>query len=328
LNKILILGGAGMIGQKLAKRIASNQIDLPVSELLLHDIVQATTPHAPFRVTASVGNFALADEAKRLAAMRPDIVFHLAAVVSGEAEQQFDKGWDVNTKGSWCLLESLREQHEASGGNYTPRVIFTSSIAVFGAPFPEKIDDDFLCAPQTSYGAQKAATELLVADYARKGFIDGLSVRLPTICVRPGKPNLAASSFFSGIVREPLSGEEATLPVADNVRHWHASPRSAVGFLMRAANLDTALLEGRRSINLPGVSCTVAEQISALSKVAGNDVAKLIKYRPDKTIQKIVAGWPRDFDTQRARALGFTAEQNFAEIIEAYIEDDLPKQAF
>ena len=155
------------------------------------------------------------------------------------AEQNFDKGWDINARGSWHLLEALRAEHAKSGGSYRPRVVFTSSIAVFGAPFPDKIGDDFLCAPQTSYGAQKAMTELLVADYARKGFIDGLSIRLPTVCVRPGKANLAASSFFSGIIREPLNGKEAILPVDDDVWHWHASPRSAAGFLVHAASLDT-----------------------------------------------------------------------------------------
>ncbi len=324
---ILILGGGGMVGQKLAGQIAAGKLDTPVSELLLHDIQEATLPAAEFKVHATTGNIADRSEAERMAAQRPDLIFHLAAIVSGDAEANFEKGWDINARGSWHLLEAIRAEHEASGGSYVPRFVFTSSIAVFGAPFPEKIGDEFLCAPQTSYGAQKAMTELLVADYSRKGFIDGISIRLPTICVRPGRPNLAASSFFSGIIREPLNGESAILPVPEETRHWHASPRSAAGFLVHAANLDTALLGGRRSLNMPGVSCTVAEQIEALRKIAGEDAVKLIHREPNETIMGIVANWPRDFDPVRAVELGFEAEQDFEEIIRIYIEDELGGKA-
>ena len=246
-------------------------------------------------------------------------------IVSGEAETDFEKGWQINMSGAWALLEALRKHHEQSDGAYRPKMIFTSSIAVFGAPFPDKIHDEFFCTPQTSYGAQKAIVELLLSDYSRKGFVDGLSIRLPTICVRPGKPNLAASSFFSGIIREPLNGVEAVLPVSDEVRHWHASPRSAARFLTHAAGLDLTPLGARRALNMPGVSCTVAEQIEALRSVAGNDVVKLIKPQLDDRIVQIVAGWPRDFDPQRARALGFESESDFEEIIRIYLEDDLPK---
>lgn len=323
MSKILILGGAGMIGQKLAHRIAAGLIDVDVTELVLYDIVEAQKPKAAFSVNATSGDIADPLEAKRLAAMKPDIVIHLAAIVSSDAEQNFDKGWDINARGSWQLLEALREQHEPTQGSYRPRVVFASSIAVFGGPYPEKIDDDFLCAPQTSYGAQKAMTELLVADYSRKGFIDGFSMRLPTICVRPGKPNLAASSFFSGIIREPLNGQEAILPVSDQTRHWHASPRAAAKFFTQAATLDTSKLNGRYSLNLPGVSCTVAEQIEALRTIAGNDVVKLIKPQADDAINKIVRGWPCNFDPQRALSLGFEGEKDFAEIIRIYMEDDL-----
>ena len=276
-----------------------------------------------FSIQTTSGNIADPEESKRLAALKPDIVIHLAAIVSSDAEKNFDKGWDINARGSWQLLEALREQHEASKGSYRPRVVFASSIAVFGGPYPEKIDDGFLCAPQTSYGAQKAMTELLVADYSRKGFIDGFSMRLPTICVRPGKPNLAASSFFSGIIREPLNGQEAILPVSDQTRHWHASPRAAAKFFTQAATLDTSKLNGRYSLNLPGVSCTVAEQIEALRTIAGNDVVKLIKPQADDVINKIVRGWPCNFDPQRALSLGFEGEKDFAEIIRIYMEDDL-----
>lgn len=322
--KVLILGGAGMLGRKLAQRLADHGIARgKIDELVLHDIFPGAAPTgASFKTTVLTGNIADAEQATLLAALKPDVIWHLAAIVSGEAEADFDKGWDINARGSWHLLEALRAQNEVSKGAYRPRMVFASSIAVFGAPFPDKIDDDFLCAPQTSYGAQKAITEMLVADYARKGFIDGLSIRLPTVCVRPGKPNAAASGFFSGIIREPLNGVEAILPVPDDVRHWHASPRSAAGFLTHAADLDEAALGGRRSLNMPGVSCTVAEQIEALGRVAGADAVARIRRAPDETIMAIVKNWPRDFAPERAPALGFTAETSFDDIIRVYLEDD------
>ena len=323
--KILIIGGAGMVGQKLANHLATDrQWAARIDEITLYDIATATPVTANFKVEVKTGSLSEPSEAARLAAARPDIIFHLAAIVSGDAEKNFEKGWEINARGSWYLLEALRAENEKSGGSYIPKLVFTSSIAVFGPPFPEKINDDFLCAPMTSYGAQKAMTELLVSDYSRKGMIDGVSLRLPTICVRPGKPNLAASSFFSGIIREPLNGKEAILPVRETVRHWHASPRAAAGFLAHAASIDLAGLGGRRAMNLPGVSCTVAEQIEALRDIAGNDVVKLIKPRPDEAIMGIVDNWPRDFDPQRAIGLGFKAEKNFSEIIKVYIKDDLP----
>ncbi len=324
--RVVILGGGGMVGQKLANRLAGEEIAgaMKISELILYDVVEPSVPPAPFTVRTMTGNLADPGEAERLASLKADLVFHLASIVSGEAERDFDKGWEMNTRATWAYLEALRHHHQASGGLYRPRLVFTSSIAVFGPPFPDAIGDDFLCAPQTSYGAQKAIIELLVADYSRKGYVDGFSIRLPTICVRPGKANLAASSFFSGIIREPLNGHEAILPVPDTVRHWHASPRSAARFLTHAATLDTARLEGRRSLTMPGVSCTVAEQIEALRKVAGDAPARLIRRESDASIEKIVMGWPRNFDPKRALALGFEAEADFEEIIRIYIEDDLP----
>jgi nucleoside-diphosphate-sugar epimerase len=273
------------------------------------------------------GNLTDPGAAATLAGQRFDTIYHLAAIVSGEAEADFDKGWSVNMMAVWNLLEALRAEHLETGGAYRPRVIFTSSIAVFGGPYPKRIEDDFLCAPQTSYGAQKAIGELMVSEFSRKGFIDGLSLRLPTICVRPGKPNKAASSFFSGIIREPLNGMGAVLPVPDTIRHWHASPRAAARFLTHAAGLDTEALQGRRSLNLPGLSCTVAEQIEALRHVAGQSAVDLIRPVEDPAILAIVSGWPRDFEPARALSLGFEAETTFAEIIEAYLEDDLPQPA-
>lgn len=322
---ILIIGGGGMVGQKLAHSLAADPLVGTDDQVTLFDLAfPQTGADAAERIARNVTD----TDAMRMAiAKRPDPIFYLAAIVSGESETNFDLGWQVNLHAFWNFLELVRAENLASGGSYRPRVVFTSTIAVFGPPYPDKIGDEFLCAPQTSYGAEKAASELMLADMSRKGFLDGITLRLPTICVRPGKANLAASSFFSGIIREPLNGIEAALPVPTDVRHWHASPRSAVGFLRHAAKLDTALLNGRLSLNLPGVSCTVEEQIEALRSIAGNDVVALIKPKPDDAIMKIVSGWPRNFAPKRAIELGFEADRDFSEIIQVYIEEDLPKPA-
>lgn len=324
MTKVLIIGGGGMVGQKLAHHIAAHGLNGDTSlDVTLADIGFPQSGGAPADRQLS-GNLTDSGFVAQLADLKADIIFHLAAIVSGEAETDFDKGWATNMFAIWNLLEALRAHHVASDGAYIPKVVFTSSIAVFGGPYPDKIGDEYLRAPQTSYGAQKAVGELMLADFSRKGFVDGISIRLPTICVRPGKPNLAASSFFSGIIREPLNGQKAILPVETDVRHWHASPRSAVGFLCHAAALNSDRLMGRRALNLPGVSCTVEEQIEALRDVAGNDAVALIQHQPDPAIMKIVEGWPRNFDPQRAIDLGFVAEPDFASIIKVYIEDELP----
>jgi len=203
--------------------------------------------------------------------------------------------------------------------------VFTSSIAVFGSPFPAAIGDEFLNAPLTSYGTQKAIGELLLSDYSRRGFFDGIGLRLPTICVRPGKPNLAASGFFSGIIREPLAGQEAVLPVPDTVRHWFASPRAAIDFLVHAAKIDTGLLGTRRNLSMPGITATIAEEIDALRKVGGDKAVRLIRREPDATIMRIVEGWPRNFDARRALALGFRADPSFEHIVRYHVEDEAPQ---
>jgi nucleoside-diphosphate-sugar epimerase len=305
LVKILVTGAAGMIGRKLTARLGNEHA------LILHDVV----PAGPGSV---VSDLSTPGEAEKLVAARPDAIFHLAAIVSGEAEADFDKGYRVNLEGTQRLFEAIRKV----GGNYKPRVVFASSIAVFGAPFPDAIGDEFVNAPLTSYGTQKTICELLLSDYSRKGFFDGIGLRLPTICVRPGKPNLAASGFFSGIIREPLAGQEAILPVNDTVRHWHASPRAAIGFLVHAMKIDTAQLGARRNLSMPGLSVTVAEQIEALRKVAGEKAVKLIRRQPDATIMRIVEGWPRNFDTKRALSLGFRADASFEEIIRIHLADE------
>ncbi|MGB6819007.1 MAG: D-erythronate dehydrogenase, partial [Pseudolabrys sp.] len=255
--------------------------------------------------------------AAKAIAGKPDVIFHLAGVVSGEAETDFDKGYRVNLDGTRALLEEVR----AAG--YKPKVVFTSSIAVYGAPFPASIADEFQLTPLTSYGTQKAICELLLADYNRRGILEGVGIRLPTICVRPGKPNNAASGFFSGIIREPLAGQEALLPVSESVRHTHASPRSAVGFLIHAAGLTREQLGPRINLAMPGVSCTVGEQIDALRRVAGDKVAARIRRHPDELVQRIVSGWAERLDAKRARDLGFKAEANFDDIVRAHVEDEL-----
>ncbi|HVN60296.1 MAG TPA: D-erythronate dehydrogenase [Gaiellaceae bacterium] len=311
--RILIVGAAGMLGRKLAGRLAKDGAlgSAPISQLSLVDVVPADPPS----VVLDISEPGAAEEAL---ATRPDVIFHLAAVVSGEAEADLDKGYRVNLDGTRRLLDAVR----GLGDGYRPRVVFSSSIAVFGPPFPEAIEDDRETAPLTSYGTQKAIGELLLSDYSRRGLLDGVAIRLPTICVRPGPPNLAASGFFSNIIREPLSGREAVLPVSEDVRHWFASPRSAVEFLVHAATLDTDALGDRRSLTMPGLSATVAEQIAGLREAGGEEAVRLIRREPDPTIARIVDGWPRNFDTRRARELGFRAETSFDEIIRIYLEDD------
>ena len=320
--RILVTGSAGMIGGKLAHRLArdSSLGGESIAHLLLADVVELEQRlDAGFEIETVVADLARPGVADRLVSERPETIFHLAAVVSGEAEENFEKGYRVNLDGTRCLLDAIRGLDRG----YRPRLVFASSIAVFGAPFPEAIGDDFRTLPLTSYGTEKAICELLLSDYTRRGFVDGVGVRLPTICVRPGTPNRAASGFFSSIIREPLNRREAVLPVPEDVRHWHASPRAAVGFLLHAATIETGLLGSERCLTMPGVSVTVAGQIAALERVAGAEAVRLIRREPDESVLAIVAGWPRAFDASRARALGFRAEATFDEIIGVYIEDEL-----
>ena len=319
---ILITGAAGMIGRKLTERLVTDRAlgGAPVDKLTLIDVIAPVRPvgfsdHVKTRA-ADLNEPGVAEKA---VSERPDVIFHLAGVVSGEAELDLEKGYRVNLDGSRALLEAIR----ATGDGYKPRVVFTSSMAVFGAPFPNAIPDDFHLTPLTSYGTQKAMVELMLADYTRRGILEGVGIRLPSIVVRPGKPNKAASGFFSGIIREPLAGVDAILPVKESVVHTHASPRAAVGFLVHAANLDRAKLGPRINLNMPGVTCTVGEQVEALRRVAGDKVAARIRREPDALIVRIVDGWPHRFDPQRALALGFRAESSFDEIIRIHIDEDL-----
>lgn len=321
---VLIIGAAGMLGRKLAQALAAQGRlgGAAITALMLADVVVPPRP-AGFggALTLATVDLAQPGAAARLVAERPGLIFHLAAVVSGEAEVDFAKGYGVNLDASRALFEAIRQLNITTG--YRPRLVFASSIAVFGAPFPPVIPDDYFATPATSYGTQKAIVELLLADYSRRGFLDGIALRLPTLCVRPGAPNRAASGFFSNILREPLVGLPAVLPVADTVRHWFASPRAAVGFLQRAAVLDTLVLGQRRSLTMPGLCASVAEEIEALRRVAGQTAVDLIRVEPDSAIARIVAGWPENFNPARARALGFVADATFDDIIRIHIADDL-----
>ena len=317
---ILITGAAGMVGRKLTERLAADRAlnGRPIDAFTLVDVVAPAKP-AGFKVEAYAADVSAPETAGKLIKDRPDVIFHLAAVVSGEAETDFEKGYRANLDGTRAVFEAIR----LTGDGYKPKVIFTSSCAVFGAPFPDAIYDEFHHTPLTSYGAQKGICELLLADYTRKGFLDGVGIRLPTICVRPGTPNKAASGFFSNIIREPLAGKEAVLPVQESVMHWHASPRSAVGFLMHAAALSRETLGARINLTMPGVACTVGEQLAALKRVAGEKVVARVRREPDPAIMKIVSGWPTRFDPKRAIGLGFTVEKSFDDIIRAHIDDEL-----
>ena len=319
--RVLIIGGAGMVGRKLAEAITRDGHlgGREVDALHLADVVEPRSPPG-MEATLSVADLSEPGTAERLVADRPDVVFHLAAIVSGEAERDFAKGYRINLDGTRMLLDAIHALHQEDG--YRPRVVFTSSIAVFGRPFPDVIPDEFNLTPLTSYGAQKAMGELMLADHTRKGHMDGVSIRLPTICVRPGKPNAAASSFFSGILREPINGEEAVLPVSEEVRHWFASPRSAVGFLAHAASLPMEEIGPHASLDMPGLSATVGEEIEALRRVVGEDAARLIRRERDPEIEAIVSGWPQAFEARRARALGFAAETSMDEIVRIYLEDE------
>ena len=319
--RILVTGAAGMIGVKLVQRLSTGHLgSRKITALHLVDVWEpkpVTVPGA--RVTTEACDLAAPEAIPRWIGERPDVVFHLAAVVSAEAD--FEKGYKVNLDGTFRLLDAIRVQGLAA--SYRPRFVFASSLAVFGTPLPEVIEDDFPAIPLGSYGTQKAAGELLVNDFSRKGYLDGVSLRLPVIFVRPGAPNKAASGFFSSIIREPLTGREAVLPVPETIRAWHASPRAAVGFLIHAASIDLAPLGANRTLNMPGVSASVGDQIEALRRVAGNDAAALIRREHDPAIERLVGSWPKAFHPRRATALEFKAETSFDEIIRIHIEDEL-----
>ncbi|MEM9247871.1 MAG: D-erythronate dehydrogenase [Pseudomonadota bacterium] len=323
--RVLILGAGGMIGAKLARRLVADG-RLAGKKLTALHLVDIALPPVPdggkALCRAEARDIASPEAPAALVASRPDVIFHLAAIVSGEAERDFDTGYRINLDATRALFDAIRAEHGISG--YRPRLIFSSSLAVYGAPLPDPIPDDHIRAPQTSYGTQKAIAELLLDDYTRRGFFDGIGLRLPTVVIRPGLPNAAASGFFSGILREPLAGQRSSLPVPPETKHWLASPRAAIGFLVHAAGLDTAAIGPRRTLTMPGVETTVAQQIEALARAAGPEAAALIDAAPDPAIARIIASWPRAFTCDRANALGFTSEATPDELIQVYLEDDAP----
>jgi len=321
--KVVITGGNGFLGQKLAARLLNDGLPrhgteaAPVTRLVLTDIQPAATTLDDDRVETVVTDISVAGEAERLIGNDTDAVFHLAAVVSGQAETDFDIGIRVNMHGTEMLLAACR-----SAGNQ-PTFVYASSCAVYGGAMPDVLDDTTLPYPQSSYGAQKLIGEVLLTDYSRKGFINGFSLRLPTVVVRPGKPNAAASSFASGIIREPLNGESTVCPVSHDTPLWLTSPSSVSANLRHAAGLDSALLPDSRSIALPGMTLSVADMLDALSSVAGTEARALVKDEPDPMIEKIVYSWPGRFQTPLANSLGFSSEQNFEVIVQEYCREYL-----
>lgn len=322
---VLIIGAGGMIGRKLAVELSRTASlgGRKMDRMTLADVSKPPLPAGGIEtVEALAADISAAGAAEALASLKADVIFHLAAIVSGEAERDFEKGYRINLDGTRALFEAIRL--EGARERYVPRLVFTSSIAVYGAPLPDPIPDDYILAPLTSYGTQKAISELLLADYSRRGFLDGVGIRLPTIVIRPGAPNAAASGFFSGILREPLAGQRAVLPVKETVKHWLASPRSAVRFLIHAATLDSSALGVRRTLNMPGIAATVSDEIAALRRAAGAEAEALIDREPDEAIETIVAGWPQSFLPEQATRLGFVAETTVDELIEVYLTDDAP----
>jgi nucleoside-diphosphate-sugar epimerase len=323
--KVLITGGAGFLGSRLARQLLargrlsdSNGVEQNIDQLVLLDVVPAQGFSDP-RVRIVTGD--ITDAALLREAIDADTgsVFHLAAVVSGQAEADFDLGMRINLDASRQLLEACR----AVG--HKPKVVFTSSVAVYGGKLPEVVQDTTALNPQSSYGAQKAIGELLLNDYSRKGFVDGRVLRLPTISVRPGKPNKAASSFASGIIREPLNGEEAICPVSPETRLWLLSPRKAIEALIAGHELSREALGNSRTINLPGISVSVADMVAALERVAGQEPVKRIRWERDPVVERIVGSWPGAWDVTRARSLGLAGDTDFDSIVRAHIDDELSR---
>ncbi|MCX8132728.1 MAG: NAD-dependent epimerase/dehydratase family protein [Roseococcus sp.] len=312
---VSILGGGGFLGRKLAARLAAEGAigGRAVTGLTLFDLAEPPPLAAPFPVTRLAGDVADAAQLARALPAGTGVVFHLAAVVSAAAEADFDLGLRVNLLGTLAVIEACRALPAP------PRLVFTSSVASFGGGQGAVLADDARQLPANSYGAQKAAAELLLQDASRKGFLDAVSIRLPTVIVRPGRPNKAASSFVSAILREPLLGLDTPLPVEEDFAVWVCSPRRAVEWFLHAASMDTAPLGLDRGINPPGLSVRVGEMLAALTPAERAHVIPA----PDPAVQAIVGGWPAAFTAARARALGFTAQEGVGEILAAFREDDL-----
>lgn len=317
--RVLITGGGGFLGVKLARALAKQGRirGREITHMVQADLFAPEPVAAPFKVEGLALDIADRAAVDAAFAARPDAVFHLAAVVSGQAEAEFDIGLRVNLHGTLNLLEAAR-----AAGNQ-PIFVFTSSVAVYGGEIPELIDDFTILNPQTSYGAQKAAGELMVTDYSRKGFIDGRGLRLPTVTVRPGKPNAAASSFMSSIFREPLQGESANCPVSEDYPIWLSAPRTVVANLAHAAEPQAEDWGENRCLALPGITRTVREMVDAMTNVAGPEAAGRITWNPDPFVQKICDGWRAHLKTDKALRLGFRQDESFEDNIRWFLEDDI-----
>jgi nucleoside-diphosphate-sugar epimerase len=312
--QVIITGGAGFLGQRLAKALLNSSIAF--DELLLVDQVMPSRPGQDERVTCQEADLSTAGTAQQLITARPGLIFHLAAVVSSQAEKEFDLGWAVNLDVTRQLLEACRHQHPGI------RFVFASSLAVYGGTLPAVVDDTTAVTPRSSYGTQKAMGELLVNDYSRKNFVDGRVLRLPTVCVRPGRPNQAASSFVSSIIREPLRGEPAICPVSPDLALWLSSPDTIIRNILKAATLPGSDFGGWRTINLPGVSVTVQQMLDSLERIAGKEARDRVRFNPDPAIDAIVSSWPGVIDNSRALQLGFGIDGQFDQFITQFIADN------
>jgi D-erythronate 2-dehydrogenase len=316
--RVVITGGCGFLGRRLALQLLERS---DVDELVLFDNASSAFPlPEDTRLTLVTGDIADRDIVQRVIAPGTGSVFHLAAVVSGQAEADTDLGYRVNLDGTCAVLDACRALGTCL------RVVFASSLAVYGGELPSMVGDDTPLTPQTSYGTQKAIGELLVNDYSRKGFVDGRAVRLPTVVVRPGRPNRAASTFASSIIREPLAGREAVCPVSPDTVMALASPRRIIAGLLHAHDLPGDAFGASRSLQLPGFSVAVGDMAAAVGRTGGEEAYARIRWQPDPQIQRIISGWPRALRARRAEALGFTADTGIDEVVQAFIEDDLEMQ--
>jgi D-erythronate 2-dehydrogenase len=322
---VLITGGAGFLGQRLAKKLLERGTLVgpdghpqSIDRLVLLDVAPPPPMYDP-RVRAFAGDIAFRSFLERWINSETASIFHLAAVVSGQAEADFDLGMRVNFDATRTLLEVCRVL------GHRPRVVFASSCAVYGGELPDVVPQLHELMPQSSYGTQKAMGELLIKDYTRRGFIDGRALRLPTISVRPGKPNAALSSFASGIIREPLNGEVSVCPVPASTRVWMLSPATVTDCFVAAHEIDGERLGFNRALALPGLTATVAEMIAALERVGGPEVAARVRVEPDARVRRIVDTWPVAVDASRALSLGFPTDRSFEDIVRRYVEQDLPK---
>ena len=311
--QIIITGGGGFLGQRLAKSLLKSSLSFDT--LVLVDIVMPLNPGNDSRVQCKQLDLTMEGAMRDLVTPQTKIIFHLAAIVSSHAERDFDIGWKVNLDITRSLLEAVRHT------NPTIRFVFSSSLAVYGGDLPPVVNETTTVTPRSSYGAQKAMGELLVNDYSRKGFVDGVVLRLPTICVRPGRPNLAASSFVSSIIREPLRGEEAVCPVSRDLAILVSSPDTAIRNLIHAATLKTDLL-GWRTINLPGITVTVEHMLDALKRITNEATVDRVQFKPDESINRIVTSWPGALDNTKALRLGFLADNSFDNFIRQHIDDN------